>query len=81
MSLRGRPSLSGTPGRSSLQPSSPKVDLAQLRLLLLSARDLPCFQVSFSRVATIRNLVLSRAWHLSFCESLLDRHWLLLAFG
>lgn len=48
MSLRGRPSLSGTPGRSSLQPSEPRVDLAQLRLLLLSARDLPCFQVRAS---------------------------------
>ncbi|CAM9770550.1 unnamed protein product [Scytosiphon promiscuus] len=44
MSFRGRPSLSGTPGRSSLEPSPRTLDLAKLRADLLLARDLPCFQ-------------------------------------
>lgn len=45
MSFRGRPSLSGTPGRSSLEPSSDSLDLAKLRADLVAARDLTCFQV------------------------------------
>lgn len=45
MSFRGRPSLSGTPGRSSLEPSPDALDLSKLRADLVSARGLPCFQV------------------------------------
>lgn len=45
MSFRGRPSLSGTPGRSSLEPSQDALDLAKLRADLVSAKGLPCFQV------------------------------------
>ncbi|CAM9583409.1 unnamed protein product, partial [Ectocarpus sp. 12 AP-2014] len=44
MSFRGRPSLSGTPGRSSLEPSSDSLDLAKLRADLVAARELTCFQ-------------------------------------
>lgn len=46
MSFRGRPSLSGAPRRSSLEPSSDSLDLANLRADLVAARELTCFQVT-----------------------------------
>lgn len=65
MSFRRRPSLSGTThgssGRSSVEPDHPPgVDLAQLRLLLISARGLPCFQASGCALLECRGLDLYR---------------------